>query len=176
MLLASPLKRFKRILVISTLVMPLAGCFTPLYKQSEAGQASSTQSMLAGIEIAPMGTRAGVELRNELMFLLNNGQAPQTPQYRMEMNITESGIISISDPVSGRPQAYATGMRVTYRVFKGIEKTPHITGVAMADTAYDRTQQRFAALRAARDAQDRAIKTVADQIRLQLAAKLSVQR
>lgn len=150
----------------------LGGCLTPLYGEKPDG--TSVRTQLATIEVSQQNNRVGLEVRNELLALLNNGQETKDGQYRLELKVFETGVMSIVDTVSGRPQSYATGLRADIRLYDSKDaKTPLLRDTAMAETSYDRTQQRFASLRAARSAQDRAAKTLAEQIHLKLATHLS---
>jgi LPS-assembly lipoprotein len=153
----------------------LGGCFTPLYGEKPSG--TSVRSQLATMEISQQNNRVGLEVRNELLALLNNGQEASSSRYRLELQVFETGVMSIVDTVSGRPQSYATGLRADIRLYDSQDsKTPLLRDTAMAETSYDRTQQRFASLRAARSAQDRAARTLAEQIHLKLAAHFSKGR
>lgn len=157
--------------------LSLSACFTPVYKpQSGQGDtASFIQNKLAQVEPSLQHSRVGLELRNELNFALDNANVPA--QYVLDMNIRETGIISITDPVTGRAEAYATGLRVTYQLKKKSDpKVVIMSSTAIADTTYDRPQQRFAALRSARDSQHRAARTVAQQIYSQLVAYFRLEQ
>ena len=48
-----------------------------------------------------------------------------------------------------------------------------LTGVANANASYDRTQQRYSDLRAARDAEIRLARSLSEEISLRLAAQLA---
>jgi LPS-assembly lipoprotein len=50
-----------------------------------------------------------------------------------------------------------------------------LTGVASANASYDRSQQRYNDLRAARDAEIRLARSLADEISLRLAAQLAAK-
>jgi LPS-assembly lipoprotein len=60
-----------------------------------------------------------------------------------------------------------------YRLLPIAGGAPAASGVAFVTASYDRTSQRFANLRAARDAEIRSARSLADQIRTRLAADLS---
>lgn len=166
---------FKRALTFIAILsanLMLTGCFKPVYMPSNVNNVSTPsiiQTELASVEITKVNSRLGLELRNELNFLLQNENAQH--KYFLELELKETGIISITDPATGRAEAYATGLRAKYKLKKLNDlKTVILTSTAIADTAYDRPQQRYAALRAARDSQLRAAKVVAEQIHLQLSS------
>jgi hypothetical protein len=50
-----------------------------------------------------------------------------------------------------------------------------VAGTAFASASYDRTQQRYAAIRAARDAEIRIARTLAEQIKTRIAAHFATQ-
>lgn len=71
---------------------------------------------------------------------------------------------------SGRATSETVVLDVTYRLFDVSGDRVVLAEKALARVSLDRSQQRYAALRAVRDAQNRAAKLVAEQIRSRLAS------
>lgn len=153
----------------------LAGCFQPLYGPSASG--ASVGAALAAIDVAPIADRLGQErigyyLQQELRFDLGGG-VPVEKRYRLELSVSQSIVSPIVDTATGRADSATLVSSVTY-VLKPLGGESTVTqGTAVASATYDRNPQRFASVRAARDAEIRIAKTIADQIRVRLATALS---
>lgn len=151
----------------------LAGCFQPLY--GGAGGAA-LQDELAAISIEPVPERLGHYLANELRFALNGTGSTVAPKYRLVIAPRERVQSPVIDTISGRATAGTIVVDAGYKLTPMIGGEPIAQGVAFATASYDRTNQRFANIRAARDAEIRDAKALADQIRTRLAASLSNSR
>jgi LPS-assembly lipoprotein len=77
------------------------------------------------------------------------------------------------DTVSGRATSGMLIVDADYRLLPIAGGPPVASGVAFVTASYDRTSQRFANLRAARDAEIRSARSLADQIRTRLSIDLS---
>ena len=82
----------------------------------------------------------------------------------------------VIDTISGRATAGTIVVDAEYRLVSVSGGAPIAQGVAFSAASYDRTNQRFANIRAARDAEIRDAKALADQIQTRLAASLSSAR
>ena len=162
----------------------LAGCqVRPLYGTvgSSAGSPAAA-SELARIDIDPIDTvgdgdldRVGQVMRNELVFAFQRGQAAPDPAYRLKVIIdrplNEVGVERLADV----PAAYTVSVNATYVLSEiGTDRTLE-TGSAFATASFDFSSQRFANLRAERDAEDRAAKAAAVDIHTRLAAFFASQ-
>jgi LPS-assembly lipoprotein len=77
----------------------------------------------------------------------------------------------VVDTASGRALSATLTGNLTYTLRQG--STIVTTGVATSLTTYDRFEQRFATVRAARDAEIRLARELAGQVRTRLQAELS---
>jgi LPS-assembly lipoprotein len=159
----------------------LAGCFQPLYQQAPLSGGPDLRNALAAIDVqqiaAPNGSenaRIGVELRNALLFELTGGEASIAPTHRLNIKMVTSRSAIIVDPDTGRTETEVTGIDVKYILTELATDRPVINAVAFARVSSDipGQQQRFARWRAQREAEDRAAKVIADQIRSRLASYL----
>jgi LPS-assembly lipoprotein len=157
-----------------------AGCFEPLYGRNPAApETDSVRDKLAEIDIPIIPTRQGspeariaVSMRNALQYDLNGNAGANAPTHRLTMTVAPTSLTVIVDPVSGRPTADIDGVTVNYQL------TEIATGkIVLRDSAYSHVsvdapgpEQRFAQQRAKRDAEDRAVLTVAEAIRNRLAS------
>ena len=153
--------------------LPLAGCYEPLYGGAAGGQ---LRDDLAAIAVDPVPDRLGHYLGNELIFLLNGTGSTVTPKYRLTISPRERVQSPVIDTISGRATAGTLVVDAEYKLTPVGGGDPVAQGVAFTAASYDRTNQRFANIRAARDAEIRDAKTLGEQIKTRLASALSNPR
>ncbi|ACB93880.1 LPS assembly lipoprotein LptE [Beijerinckia indica] len=151
----------------------LAGCLQPVYGPLSAG--GSVESELQAIQIDPISDRLGHYLGNELIFNLNGTGSHVPPKYRLKVVVFESVQTPLIDTVSGRASAATVVVNAIYILTPVGGDVPITKGTATVTASYDRNSQRFANLRAARDAEIRDAKALADQIRLRLATAFAAK-
>ena len=156
-----------------------AGCFQPLYAEHALNSSASISNALSGVDVtqisAPSGSsesRVAVEVRNQLLFDLTGGAAPAPPTHRLAIRMTSSRLSVIVDINSGRPDVEDYGLNVHYTLNDIKTGKPVISGTTFARVSYDipGQAQRFARARALREAENRAAKLIADNIRSRLAS------
>ena len=156
-----------------------AGCFEPLYGHGPVAGSDSVRDKLAAVEIpvipAAQGrpiARVAVGMRNALQFDLNGGAGANAPTHRLVVNIGTSTASIIVDVESGRPDAELSGVTASYNLVEIATGKTVLSDSTFAHVDYDvpGSAQRFAAQRAQRDAEDRAIQVVAEAIRNRLAS------
>ncbi|WP_134500827.1 LPS assembly lipoprotein LptE [Microvirga pakistanensis] len=158
------------------LSLGLTACFKPLYGPTASGE--SLQTVLASIdvpEIAWPDSQAvmGHYLRSELIYALN-GSGSETPKrYVLKLALARSLSTPIVDTETGRATSAIVGGTVTYTLTSLDGTRVYTQGSATSSTSYDRYQQRFATVRAGRDAEIRLARVLAEQIKTRLAATLS---
>lgn len=151
-------------------VFTTAGCFQPMLGGPSG---SFLAEELRTIKVQPINDRIGHYLGNELSFALN-GSASDTPEkYKLIVILSQRVQTPIIDTVSGRASAASVLVDAEYRLLESGSNRQVAAGSALTTTSYERTSQRFANLRAARDAEIRSARTLADQIRVRLAADLA---
>jgi LPS-assembly lipoprotein len=156
----------------AALAMTLAGCFRPLYGPSASGV--PVQDILASIAVDPVDDRIGHYLVEELRFNFLNGlERPANPKYTLSMDVTEKVSSAIVSSETGRASNATVTVNVNYTLKKYGTDQQVLTGIAVGSASYDRSVQRFASVRAARDAEIRVARLLADQIRTRLAADLA---
>jgi LPS-assembly lipoprotein len=164
------------------------GCFQPMYADpavmASAGVPGGLRSALASIDIAqidaPQGSalaRMAVEMRNALVFDFTGGGERAPPRYLLKINLTSNVRSLIVDPSTARPEFETAGVDAVY-VLTPITTPPVppiLTASATASVTYNipGQQQRFAKLRGLRDAETRAAKVLAEQIKSRVAATLA---
>jgi LPS-assembly lipoprotein len=153
--------------------LSLSGCIQPLYGPLSAG--GDVAGELQAIAVEPIPNRLGHYLGNELIFGFNGTGSQVPPKYRLFVTVTENVQTPLLDTVSGYPSAANVVVNADYRLILAGGGDPIAKGHATAVASYDRTNQRFANLRAARDAEIRDAKTLADQIRTRIAAAIAAR-
>lgn len=172
-------KFLARLALVAGLSLGLSACFKPLYGPTASGE--SLQTVLASIDIPEISwpeSQAvfGHYLRSELVYLLNGSGSATPKRYVLKMTLSRSLSTPIVDSDSGRASSAIVGGTVTYTLTSPDGSTIITQGTATNSASYDRYQQRFATVRAARDAEIRVAKALADQVKTRLAATLSAGR
>ena len=152
----------------------------PLYATSESsvGAGPGAQAGLGSIAIAQVNTRTAQEVRNHLIFMFNGGAGePATPAYTMDLAVSvldqAAAVIQVDD--EDRPTAGTLKITARYTLKDTATGKVVITGTRDISSSYDRPSQQFAALRARRDAENRAARELASLVRLDVGQKLSTR-
>lgn len=156
------------------LAVSLGGCLRPLYGPTASGQPLA--AAMAAVEVEPVQTATGQErlghyLRSELVFDLDGSGQPAPKRYRLALIASERVQTPIVNSVTGRADSATIIVAVDYKL-TGNGGRVVAAGTAQSTASYDRTSQRFASVRAARDAEIRLARVLADQIRTRLATAL----
>ena len=153
--------------------LALGGCFTPLY--GEVAHPGLTSEMQA-IAVAPIKDRIGHYLGDDLVAELNGTGAKPEPKYRLTVTV----VVGVGTPtVTSQLQVANAATSTAYATFTLTPAgggTTLMTGSAVTSAVYDRTEDRFANLRAGRDAEIRLAKSLAHEIELRIAAYLGEKK
>lgn len=184
----SPSLGSKRLLSICVVGLALiaGGCqVRPLY--SEAGPAAGSgvgvtgniRSKLASISINLPGDRVTQEVRNHMIFLFAGGAGqPASPAYSLQLGVLSRDlslalIQNATNDKSGQPTAGSIRMTGTYVLTRLSDKKVVGKGTRLITADYDAPRQRFAVVRAQRDANNRAARELAEALNLSIAQDLS---
>jgi LPS-assembly lipoprotein len=159
-----------RVFAALALSLGLAGCFQPMY--GEAAHPGLVQAMRA-VEVTPIPERIGHYLTDDLISRMNgSGQTP-SPKYRLTVKLSQSTTTpTIESQIQTADAATVSGTAV-FALTEISDGKILYAGAATNSAVYDRTLQSFADLRAARDAELRVAKSLADEIELRVAGVLS---
>jgi LPS-assembly lipoprotein len=161
------------------LAVGLGGCFQPLYGDRSLEGGPSLRASLGQIDVkeilAAAGTdeaRVAVELRNALIFGLTGGSEGPRPAYSLQVRMAPTLADIIVDTTTTRPAIENYGITATYTLTEIASGKVVVTSQTFARVSYDipGQEQRFARLRGLRDAETRAAKVIADNIRARLAS------
>jgi LPS-assembly lipoprotein len=167
-----------RILAVLALAGLTAGCFQPLYGEKTVDGSPAIADKMSSVEVlpidAPNGTRlarVGVEVRNNLLFGLTGGGNAAPTDYKLNIKLSSNQSQVIVDINTARPDIQDYGIDATYTLVDRSGKQL-VSGQTFSRVSYDipGQQQRFAGDRGLRDAENRAAKAIADNIRSRLAS------
>ncbi|MGX5736988.1 LPS assembly lipoprotein LptE [Bosea thiooxidans] len=151
------------------------GCFQPLYSDyTSSTVGGSVKTAMRAIEIPEIKGLMGHYFRNELVFELDGGAGPDAPKtLKLNATMSESVEVVTVDYANGRADSAVLVATATWSLTD--IKTGKVVseGVNSVRAPYERSSQRFATVRAARDAQVRAAKNLATIVRGQIAADLT---
>jgi len=156
-----------------------AACFQPLYASRSVNGGVPLGTALAQVQVehidAPNGTpdsRVAVELQNALDFEMNGGGGMISPTHRLKVRLALARSYIITDITTGRVEAEITGIDSTFTLTELANGKTVMTGrtFARVSSDYPGQQQRFARVRARIDAETRAAKVVAENVRTRVAS------
>jgi LPS-assembly lipoprotein len=149
----------------------VAGCqVRPLYAVRADGAGGDVVPQMRRIAVETQRDRVAQEIMNQLIFSLRGGAALVDPAYTLRLIVATRKselAIQVREEV---PTANLITVTTTYSL------TENATGRVLASetiyttASYDFSSQRFANLRAERDAENRAARAAADDIRMRIAA------
>lgn len=155
------------------LAAPLAGCIQPLYGPNLDGTSNAAE--LRAVEVDEIPERIGHFVRNELIYGFNGTGAQVTPRYRLKVKLSER----VQTPIYNTTTSFSTSATVVvdanYSLMTLPDNVEIAKGVAQALASYDRFTARFTNIRAARDAEIRDAKVIADSIRTRIAIDLATR-
>ena len=170
---------FARAAIALALACSLAGCFQPLYGDRAPDGSPSLRDALSSVDIlqidAPKATdeeRLAVEIRNALIFDFTGGHSPASPVHRLKIALYSTRTSVIVDINTSRPDVENYGINASYTLTEIATGKIVVTGQTFARVSSDTPgqQQRFARVRGLRDAESRAGKVIAENIRSRLAS------
>ncbi|SMH57301.1 LPS assembly lipoprotein LptE [Mesorhizobium australicum] len=171
-------RRFSLGLVALAGLAVMSACTArPLY--SDAGlQTGSLAGSAArpSIVVKPPTTRVGLEVRNHLVFLLTGGGAePANPAYTLDPSVSSvsSNTATIQRTVDTEPTSGQVTVTASYKIIDNKTGEPVAAGRRSMVASYDIPRQEFAAVRALRDAENRAARELAETLRAAIAQDLA---
>lgn len=151
----------------------LAGCtggFQPLYGSLGNGQGLGDR--MAQVDIALIPGRNGQRIRNELIFKAYGGGNAQPPRYRLEVAIkeTSTSTLVLRDGTSAG-QIYQIDAK--FQLVDIATKKVLLEGNSQSRATSERFANVYSNVRAGDDAQERASKTIATDLKARIAGFLS---
>ncbi|PRH85157.1 hypothetical protein C5L14_22100 [Labrys okinawensis] len=150
----------------------LGGCFRPMLADPGDGS-PGLKNRLAAIAIDPVDDRVGQQVRNRLSFNLTGGAEAPPPRYRLVLATSSSSDSALVDALNATPQIDTVTLTTDYTLLDPATGKILLKAKNFTRKSYNSGLQRFATVRARRDAENDAADVMADQIRLRLATWLA---
>jgi LPS-assembly lipoprotein len=157
-----------------SMLFGLSGCFQPLY--SEAAHPGVAEAMKA-VEVQEIPGRLGHYLADDLITQMNGTGETPAPKYRLQVTIGRA-VQSLTPTVESQIgyATSATELETANIVLTSIDTRKVIySGQATAVAPYDRSFNNYANLRAARDADLRLARSLADEIAQRVSAAIGAK-
>lgn len=159
---------------IAILAPVLAACesgtgFRPMYGASAI---ADTNAKLAAVSFGTIPGRVGQQLRNELIFHGTGGGYPVEPEFKFDVAIREQ-LVSTLVRKDGNAQSQVYNLEARFQLIRLTDKKVVLEGTSYGRAGFERYTSIFSNVRAREDAEDRAARTVAQDIKSRLSAYLS---
>jgi LPS-assembly lipoprotein len=160
-----PLARF---LAPAMIALGLSGCIQPVHTPRIGSGSSRVSALLAEVSVERVEGYLGYNLKSELDFLLTGGAAPTSGgRFLLKVKTKQSSAATIIDQQTGRAQIATLQVEAVYVLVDQKEKGRiRASGKTYASASFDRSQQRYATLRAQRDAEERVAKALAERLKI----------
>jgi len=159
----------------SLLAILVAGCgfsgFEPMYASSHIG-GSVLSAKMRSLKVTTVPGRVGQLIRNEIIFQSTGGGHAEEAKYRLDITIKES-VTSTLVSVEGDSAGQIYQLNATFQLVDISNNKTIISGDSYGRAGFERFSSIFSNVRAKKDAEDRAAKTVAHDIKSRLEAALS---
>jgi LPS-assembly lipoprotein len=157
------------------LVAPaLSGCgssgLRPLY--GAAGIGAQANEKLASVEVVPIPGRVGQVIRNELIFQTTSGGNPAPTAYQLDIAVRETVTSTLVRP-DGDARSQIYNIDASFKLIRVSDKQVVLTGTSFGRAGFERFSSIFSNVRARQDAEDRAARTVAEDLKARLSAYLA---
>ncbi len=162
----------RALLVLVLLALGPAGCgFHPLYGKPDAAKAAGVTADMASVRVLMIEDRLGQKVRNELVSRLNPRGEPAVPKFVLYVKMYESvgGLATSADGTATLAEMYVNGS-YTLSQNGGVAV---FGGAATSTVTTDFLGPRYASVAAERDAEDRAVTEIAEQITGRIAIYLN---
>jgi LPS-assembly lipoprotein len=146
------------------------GGIRPLYGATPSG--AGLQERLAQVDVATIPGRVGQRIRNDLIFLSTGGGQPLPPTHRLEVTIRES-VITTLVRIDGDSLGQIYAVEASFQLISIKDKKVVLKGTSHARAGFERFQAIYSNVRARDDAENRAARTVADDLKTRVATYLS---
>jgi len=166
-------RQIKAVIAVAGLVglMALGGCgWQPLYGATASG--AQLEDVMRTVEVATIPGRVGQRVRNELIFKTTGGGESAVPKFRLDIALRES-VLNTLVTETGDPKGQIYQLYTQFKLVRLDNNETVLEGNNNARAAYDKADSVFADIRAKRDAEDRAARTIAEAIRTRMAAYFS---
>jgi len=164
-------KDVSRLLLAGAVALPLGGLaacgFQPLYGTRGAAD-SGARAELAAVRIEPLENRVGQQMHNFLRDRLNPDGQPVAPEYRLQVQLTET-LTELGVQRDETATRANLQMVAQFTLFGYGNDASLFSGRSSSTTSYDILRNPFATTVSEEDARERALRELADDIQTRLA-------
>ncbi|MDX2259272.1 MAG: LPS assembly lipoprotein LptE [Hyphomicrobiaceae bacterium] len=146
------------------------GGFRPVH--GDIGIAANVSEKLKQVDVATIPSRVGQQVRNELIFATTGGGTAETAVYRLEIAIRER-LTSALVEKTGEARSRIYVLDANFKLVSIKDKKVLLTGTSYARAGLETYKSIFSNVRARRDAEDRAARTVGADIKTRVSAFLA---
>ncbi|MCH9807133.1 MAG: hypothetical protein K0U74_05315 [Alphaproteobacteria bacterium] len=164
---ATALSACLAILLIAPILTACGNGFRPVHADF-AGMTPASEK-LKKIKISPIPGRVGQQIRNELIFKANGGAQPLPPEYKLEIAIREK-VTSTLVARTGDARSQVYSLDAKFKLTRVSDKSVILSGTSYARAGFERFDSIYSNVRARHDAENRAAKTIATDLKARLAA------
>lgn len=151
--------------------LALGGCqVRPLYADPVSPMIAGNRGEMAAVELQAPKNRVEQAFANELRFQLTGGGEPTDPRYHLRYLLSETSDPLAIERAENLPGAVLLTLDATFILTDRAEGRTLLTGDTFATASYNFSSQRFANVRAKRDAENRAAEAIARNVSVRLAA------
>lgn len=159
-----------RALVALSALLGLTGCFQPMYGEA---QNPGLVEKLREVSVAPIPNRIGHYVYDDLITNLNgSGETPST-KYKLVVTVGNATYLPTVESQINTASSATLMATADFKLIQDDGEKVIYQGKASAAAPYDRSLQSFADLRAGRDAEIRAARSLAQEIELRVGAELA---
>lgn len=164
-----------RLAVVAMLASGLAGCLQPVHGTRLGSGSSAIDAVLADVTIDSIPGYLGYNLQSELDYLFTGGAKSPTRggRYILKVKTQQTKGTTIIDQQTARAQTVTLQVEAIYVLIDQRDGGKiKASGKASASGSFDRSQLRYATLRAQRDAEERVAKALAERLKILVIAAL----
>jgi LPS-assembly lipoprotein len=164
-----------RLVLSAVLSLPLAACgsgsaFQPLHGPTASG--AQLDERLAQLDFATIPGRVGQQIRNELVFQSTGVAGAKAPTHRVEIVTTET-VLSTLVKADGNSLGQIYQLEAHFRILDLKDKKIVFQGRSLGRAGFERFESIYSNVRAREDAENRAARSVATDLKTRLAAFVS---
>ncbi|MGI9426855.1 MAG: LPS assembly lipoprotein LptE [Hyphomicrobiaceae bacterium] len=168
------IKRFAGIAALISIGFAVTSCgsdgFKPMYAASLNGGTLSNE--MAAVSVTTIPGRVGQRIRNELVFQTTGGGHEKAPKYSLDVTLTER-VTSTLVNLEGDSASQIYSLDASFSLVDKQSKKVLFRGKSYGRAGFERFGSIFANVRAREDAEDRAARTVARDLKIQLEGYLA---
>lgn len=152
------------------IVLFLAACqVRPLYLSTDGAHSNIPDLKSIEIQVDSRADVARQALLNELIFALRGGDSLLEERYNLSILLTKRSQRVAVEEFEDVPNAFFVELVASFTLFDNTTRRTLLTGESFSNSSYDFSSQRFANIRAERDADQRAATVIAKDIQTRLA-------